>query len=92
MPLRWNWILRTNLRGSTLEEDEFPLQHFIDNSQALKKAQVDGAFLLEEEAFGLVRSLDSVRAILNFFKSDEESKVSRPEELCEPVKVFPFVT
>ena len=34
------------------EEDDFPLQHFIDNRAALKKAEVDGAFLLEEEAFG----------------------------------------
>ncbi len=72
-------------------EDDFPLQHFIDNRQALNKAMVDGAFLLEEEAFGLVRSLDSVRAILNFFKADEEAKYPALKILCEPVKVFPFV-
>lgn len=73
------------------DEEDFPLQHFIDNREALKKAEVEGAFLLEEEAFGLVRSLDSVRAILNFFKSDEEEKYPALKTLCEPVKVFPFV-
>ena len=39
----------------------------------------------------MIRSLDSVRAILNFFKSDEEGKYPALRALCEPVKVFPFV-
>jgi DNA mismatch repair protein MutS2 len=72
-------------------EEDFPLQHFIDNREALNKAEKEGAFLLEEEAFALVRSLDSVRAILNFFKDDEEVKYPALKKLCEPVKVFPFV-
>jgi DNA mismatch repair protein MutS2 len=72
-------------------EDEFPIQHFGDNRDALKKAEVEGSYLLEEEVFGLVKSLDSVRAILHFFKSDEEGKYPALRELCKPVKVFPFV-
>lgn len=84
--------LTEEFKRISLEEDEFPLQHFIDNREALKKAEVEGAFLLEEEAFGLIRSLDSVRAILNFFKSDEDEKYPALKILCEPVKVFPFVS
>lgn len=72
-------------------EEEFPIQHFIDFREALKKAEVEGTYLLTEEVFGLVRSLDSIRAILHFFKSDEEEKYPALGELCKPVKVFPFV-
>lgn len=72
-------------------EDEFPIQHFIDNREALKKAEVEGTYLLTEEVFGLVKSLDSIRAILHFFKSDEEEKYPALGELSKPVKVFPFV-
>ena len=72
-------------------EDDFPIQHFIDNREALKKAEVEGTYLLTEEVFGLVKSLDSIRAILHFFKSDDQEKYPALEELCEPVKVFPFV-
>jgi len=74
-----------------LNEDEFPIQHFIDNREALKKAEVEGTYLLTEEVFGLQKSLDSVRAILHFFKSDEEEKYPEINELCKPVKMFPFV-
>lgn len=29
-------------------EDDFPIQHFTDNREALKKAQVEGTYLLTE--------------------------------------------
>ncbi len=83
--------LTDEFRRICLEEDEFPIQHFVDNREALKKAELEGAYLMEEEVFGLVKSLDSVRAILHFFKSDEEEKYPALQELCHPVKVFPFV-
>lgn len=72
-------------------EDEFPIQHFIDNRASLSKAEVEGTYLTEEEVFGLVRSLDSVKAILNFFKSDEKDEYPALKTLCQPVRVFPFV-
>jgi DNA mismatch repair protein MutS2 len=72
-------------------EDDFPIHHFIDNRDALKKATVENAYLLVEEVFNLLRSLDSVRAILHFFKSDEEEKYPELSEACQRVKVFPFV-
>ena len=83
--------LTEEFRNICQQEDEFPIQHFIDNREALKKAEVEGTYLLEEEVFGLVKSLDSVRAILHFFKSDEEEKYPVLQELCKPVKMFPFV-
>lgn len=74
-----------------LNEEEFPIQHFVDNREALKKAEVEGTYLLTEEVFGLQKSLDSIRAILHFFKSDEEEKYPELKALCDPVKMFPFV-
>jgi DNA mismatch repair protein MutS2 len=74
-----------------LNEEEFPIQHFIDNREALTKAEVEGSYLLTEEVFGLQKSLDSIRAIFHFFKSDEEEKYPELNELCKPVKIFPFV-
>lgn len=72
-------------------EDEFPVNHFIDNREALKKAAVENAYLTEEEVFSLSRTLDNIRAILHFFSSDEQGLYPRLRELCKPVKVFPFV-
>lgn len=73
------------------QENDFPIHHFIDNRDALKKASVENAYLLVEEVFDLLRSLDSVRAILHFFKSDEEEKYPELSDTCQQVKVFPFV-
>ncbi len=73
------------------QEEEFPIQHFIDNREALKKAEVEGTYLMTEEVFGLQKSLDSVRAILHFFKSENEELYPALAELCKPVKIFPFV-
>jgi len=72
-------------------EDEFPIQHFIDNREALKKAELEGTYMLTEEVFGLLKSLDSIRAILHFFKSDEDEKYPALLELSKPVKMFPYV-
>ena len=73
-------------------EDDFPIQHFSDNREALAKAEVEGTYLLAEEVFDLLKSLDSIRAILHFFKSDEDEKYPALQELCKPVRIFPFVT
>ena len=72
-------------------EDEFPIQHFVDMREALKKAQVEGTYLLTGEVSDLQKSLDSIRAILHFFKTDEEEKYPELSKQCEPVKMFPFV-
>jgi len=84
-------LLVEEFGGINRNEDEFPIQHFIDNRDALKKAEVEGTYLLTEEVFGLLKSLDSIRAILHFFKSDEDEKYPALVELCKPVKMFPFV-
>lgn len=73
-------------------EAVFPLDHFLDNREALEKAMVEGSYLLTEEVFDLQKSLDSIRAILNFFSNLEEDEYQELSELCSPVKVYPFVS
>jgi DNA mismatch repair protein MutS2 len=72
-------------------EDDFPVQHFIDNREALRKAGVENSYLLTEEVFNLSRTLDSIRAILHFFKADEEGKYPALGRLTGEVRLFPFV-
>ncbi len=83
--------LVNELRQVIQQEESFPIEHFIDTREALKKAEVEGTYLLTEEVFDLARSLDSIRAILHFFKSDEEEQYPALTALCKPVKLFPFV-
>ncbi|MEZ5070838.1 MAG: Smr/MutS family protein [Bacteroidales bacterium] len=75
-----------------VQEDNFPLEYFIDIREAMKKAAVEGTYLLEEEVFSLWKSLESVRAILHFFAADEEEKYPALRTLSRPVKLYPFVS
>ncbi|MCF8380191.1 MAG: Smr/MutS family protein [Bacteroidales bacterium] len=70
---------------------EFPIENFIDISESLKKARLEGRFLEELEFFNLKKSLDSVRLILNFLKKDENAKFIAMQALAVDVKVFPVV-
>jgi DNA mismatch repair protein MutS2 len=73
-------------------EDDFPLSHFIDVTPALKKIKIDGAYLLAEELFNLKRSLETIKAILNFFKArQEDNKYPYLQKLSVNVKLYPFI-
>jgi len=75
-----------------LMEDDFPLSHFIDLTQALKKIKVEGTYFLAEELFDLKRSLETIRAILRFFKArKEEDKYPYLQKLTDNIKLYPFV-
>jgi DNA mismatch repair protein MutS2 len=54
------------------EVENFPSSHFYDLRSALQKIKIEGRFLEAEELFDLKRSLESVRAIVQFFKKQEE--------------------
>lgn len=75
-----------------LLEDDFPLNHFMDLTPALKKIKVIGTFFLPEELYDLKRSLETIRAILKFFKArKEENKYPYLDKLSENIKLYPFV-
>ncbi|MFO7940088.1 MAG: Smr/MutS family protein [Bacteroidales bacterium] len=79
-------------RQIELMEETFPLQHFIDVTPWLKKVKPVGTFLQEEEIFGIRRSLDTIRALLRFFKKrQEEEKYPLLQKLSARVKLYPYI-
>ncbi|MCU6768219.1 Smr/MutS family protein [Barnesiella propionica] len=75
------------------EDDEFPVNYFFDVRPALKRIRVEGTYLTEQELFDLRRSLETIQAIVRFFKNnkegDEEPIYPYLSELAGDVAVFP---
>lgn len=75
-----------------LMEDDFPLNHFIDLTPVLSKVKVIGTYFLPEELYDLKRSLETIKAILRFFKNKkEENKYPYLQKLATNVQLYPFV-
>jgi len=74
------------------EEDNFPSDHFFDVRDSLKKIRVEGAYLLEKELFDIRRSLETINAIVHFFRSKEEKLYPHLQELTINVATFPQLT
>lgn len=54
-------------------ESGFPEQNYIDVSEALARASVEGAFIGEEQFFEIKLSLRTIQQIIHFFKNKEEA-------------------
>ncbi|MCZ4694229.1 endonuclease MutS2 [Ancylomarina euxinus] len=74
-----------------LQEENFPLGHFIDVRSSLDKIRIDGTYLELEELFDLKRSLESISAILRFFKNKEEGSYPHLMRLTGNVKMYPYI-
>lgn len=53
-------------------ESGFPEQNYIDVSDALARASIEGAFIGEEQFFEIKLSLRTIQQIIHFFKTKEE--------------------
>ena len=73
------------------EFDSFPATHFYDLREALQKIRLEGRFLEPEELFDLKRSLESVRAIVNFFSKQEDEVFPILKQKTSRVQVFPYI-
>ncbi|NLB92653.1 MAG: endonuclease MutS2, partial [Bacteroidales bacterium] len=73
------------------EVESFPSDHFYDLRNALKKIRIEGRFLEEGELFDLKRSLESVRAIVQFFKKQEGDVFPLLKKKTKQVVVFPYI-
>lgn len=73
-------------------EDNFPVSHYIDVRPSLNKIRVEGSFMDERELHNLKRSLDTIKAIIRFFKSSETEKYKELKRLSEPVQLYPTVS
>ena len=72
-------------------EVNFPSDNYFSFSECLDKIRIEGTFPEVREIYDLKRSLETVRAILNFFKTKDEIKYPVLKKLCGPVKTYPYV-
>ncbi|MDU1889447.1 MAG: endonuclease MutS2 [Dysgonomonas sp.] len=73
------------------EEDNFPVNYFLDVRPALKNIRVEGTWIDESALFDLRRSLETIRDIVSFLKKEEEENTPYPHlySLAGDVVVFP---
>jgi DNA mismatch repair protein MutS2 len=72
-------------------EDGFPSDNYFSISDCLNKIRIEGTFPEVQEMFDLKRSLETVKAILVFFKKREENIYPVLSSLCGNVKQYPYV-
>jgi DNA mismatch repair protein MutS2 len=83
--------LAEEFRQICLMENNFPAGHFIDITPALKKIRVIGTFFEIQEVSDFRKSLESIHAILNFFKNREQDKYPCLKELTRDIQSFPII-
>jgi DNA mismatch repair protein MutS2 len=72
-------------------EDYFPSENYFEISGALNKIRIAGSFPEVHEVFDLKRSLETVKAILNFFKKKEENTYPCLRTICGKIRIYPYV-
>jgi len=55
-----------------LMDDTFPVDNYIDTTPYLERIKLPGTWLDEHELFDLRKSLDSIKALLSFFRKGDE--------------------
>jgi len=72
-------------------EDFFPSENYFKISDCLNKIRIEGTFPEVQEVFDLKRSLETVKAILNFFRNKNSEKYPVLRSMCSSVKTYPYV-
>ena len=67
-------------------EDNFPADNYYSISECLNKIRIEGTFPDIRELFDLKRSLETIRSILNFFKTRDENTYPILRKMCGSVK------
>ncbi len=71
--------------------EEFPTEFYLDLRPAFQKIKVEGTFLTQAELFDMMRSMETLRKISNFFKNNEENEYLNLRKLSEQLKLYPFI-
>lgn len=73
------------------EEDDFPVNYFIDVRPALRNIHIEGTWIEESALFDLRRSLQTIHDIVSFLKREDEENTPYPYLyiLAGNVSVFP---
>jgi DNA mismatch repair protein MutS2 len=80
-----------DFRQICIEEDNFPLNNYIDARKELEKARIIGSFLTLKELFDLKRALETIKAVVNFFKNCDPEKYQTIRRSAMEVKIFSMV-
>jgi DNA mismatch repair protein MutS2 len=72
-------------------EDYFPSENYFEITGALNKIRIAGSFPEVHEVFDLKRSLETVKAILNFFKKKEKNVYPSLNAICARIRIYPYV-
>jgi len=72
-------------------EDYFPSENYYTISDCLEKIRIEGTFPEVSELFDLKRTLETVKTILNFFRTKEADRYPVLREMCSYVKTYPYV-
>lgn len=73
-------------------EADFPVNHFYDMRQSLKKIRIEGTWMSEQEIFDLRRSLQTVADIASFFGGEDDGeRYPALKRLAANVVLFPDV-
>ena len=72
-------------------EDFFPSDNYFRISHSLNKIRIEGTFPEVQEVFDMKRSLETVKAILGFFRSKEAVRYPVLRERASSVRMYPYV-
>ena len=72
-------------------EDPFPSENYFDLSPTLEKIMIEGTFPEVQEVFDIKRSLETLKTVINFFKSRKDENYPVLRSMCGQVKMFPYV-
>ena len=74
-----------------LMDDTFPVDNYIDSTPYLERIKVVGTWLDERELFDLRKSLDSIKALLSFFRRGDEPRYPNLTNLSKNLTYYPYV-
>ncbi len=80
------------MREICINEENFPAGNYYDATPWLKRVKFEGTFLEVNEIFDLKRSLETIKAILRFFKdAEEKNKYPALKKLAGEIIFYPAV-
>lgn len=86
-------LKRTDEFVKILNSDkEFPVDHYHNLIPVLKKIRPEGTFMELEELIELKLSLESIKAVVNYFYGEEAGFYPELKKMAAEVKLYPFVT
>lgn len=83
--------LTDEMRLILLFETSFPSSGYVDSIEFLKPLEVDSSYLQKESLVKLKNSIDTLRAIISFFKSTKEGNYPNLKKMAEPIQLYPEI-